>query len=92
MTKLLLDTTTAKEAKVSLFRDNREFLSVQTDSPLTAIEKALEEASLKLSEIDTFEANPGPGSYTGIRVGLAVINSLNWALNKKSSPQDPKYQ
>jgi tRNA threonylcarbamoyladenosine biosynthesis protein TsaB len=38
---------------------------------------------LKLDDLESIEVNPGPGSYTGVRVGVAVANALSWALNLK---------
>jgi tRNA A37 threonylcarbamoyladenosine modification protein TsaB len=38
---------------------------------------------LELDDLKLIEVNPGPGSYTGVRVGVAVANALSWALNLK---------
>ena len=35
-----------------------------------------------ISEIDYFACGLGPGSFTGIRVGMAAIKGLGWALRK----------
>ena len=34
-------------------------------------------------DIDVIKANPGPGSFTGLKIGVTVANILNWALGKK---------
>ena len=36
----------------------------------------------KINEIDYFCAGIGPGSFTGLRVGLAAVKALSWSLNK----------
>lgn len=36
----------------------------------------------KFEEIDYFACGLGPGSFTGIRVGLSTIKGLSWALKK----------
>lgn len=92
MIKLFLDTTTAKLAKVKITQDDKAICGYETESPLIAIKEALAKGELELSDIDEFAANPGPGSYTGIRVGLAVSNALNFALGKKFEPIVPIYQ
>ena len=50
------------------------------------LEKALFECKLKLSDIDVFCGVVGPGSFTGIRVGMSVLKSFNIANNKKLLP------
>lgn len=92
MITLFLDTTIAKKAKVKLEKDSHLVCETENDSPLIAIKEALAKAQVSLTEIDTFESNPGPGSYTGVRVGAAVVNALNFALGKKAAVIEPIYQ
>ncbi len=92
MLTLFLDTTLAKHAVVKITRDDQVLAQEEGEEPLPTIEKALAKARLKLTDIDEFNANPGPGSYTGIRVGLAVVNALNWSLGKSKKILDAKYQ
>lgn len=42
-------------------------------SPFILIEKALHNADIKVDDINGIAVGIGPGSYTGIRVGLAII-------------------
>ncbi|MFH1018370.1 MAG: tRNA (adenosine(37)-N6)-threonylcarbamoyltransferase complex dimerization subunit type 1 TsaB [Pseudomonadota bacterium] len=49
---------------------------------LPAIDWVLEAARLTLAEIDGFGVVTGPGSFTGLRVGLATIKGLAWAERK----------
>ena len=49
---------------------------------LPAIEKLLNEANLRLSDIDCFAAASGPGSFTGVRVGLGTTKGLAEAMGK----------
>lgn len=47
------------------------------------IEKVLEETNTPLSEIDVFCSAIGPGSFTGIRIGVSTIKALAYATGKK---------
>lgn len=47
-----------------------------------AIEVILKEAGYNLNDIDAVSVTGGPGSYTGIRVGLASAKGICYALNK----------
>jgi len=40
-------------------------------------------AGIKLSDIDAFVAAKGPGSFTGLRIGISVIKGLAYASEKK---------
>jgi tRNA threonylcarbamoyladenosine biosynthesis protein TsaB len=92
MLKIYLDTTIAKLAQVKIIEDERQIAQAKSETPLIAINQALQKANLKLSEIDKFEANPGPGSFTGIRIGATIANVLNWALGKKVGLIEPVYE
>lgn len=47
------------------------------------IEKLLRKCRVKLSEIDVFAVGLGPGSFTGLRVGIATAKILGYVLKKK---------
>lgn len=47
------------------------------------IEKLLLKAQIELSEVDVFCAVTGPGSFTGIRIGVSTVKALAYAFNKK---------
>jgi tRNA threonylcarbamoyladenosine biosynthesis protein TsaB len=46
------------------------------------IEHVLAEARVRLEEFDLFAAATGPGSFTGLRAGLATVKAFAAALNK----------
>ena len=87
-----IDTTIAKLAKVKILEGSTLLSEVEKDSPLLALRAALESSGQKLSDIDKFESNPGPGSYTGIRVGAVVCNTLNWVVGKDAKLIEPIYE
>ncbi len=49
---------------------------------LSMLDSLLAQAKLSLAELDLITADVGPGSFTGVRVGVAMANSLAFALNK----------
>ncbi len=50
------------------------------------IEKCFEEAQIEPSEIDRILVASGPGSYTGIRIGVTIAKTFAWALKKEIVP------
>lgn len=47
------------------------------------IEKCLAESGFDKNDIDVFACAIGPGSFTGIRIGVATVKALAYALGKK---------
>ena len=45
------------------------------------ITKILKAKKISLSDLSGIEVNPGPGSFTGTRVGVSVANALGYALS-----------
>ncbi|MBE0646679.1 MAG: tRNA (adenosine(37)-N6)-threonylcarbamoyltransferase complex dimerization subunit type 1 TsaB [Bacteroidales bacterium] len=46
------------------------------------IEEVFREASLQYSDLDAVSVSMGPGSYTGLRIGVATAKGLCYALDK----------
>lgn len=102
-TILHIDTTSNHIIKVGLSIDGGKYLVEQkldkqkAQAVLPLIERILKVKKLTLKDISAIEINPGPGSFTGIRVGLAVANSLAFLLkisiNGKPAGEmpEPKY-
>ena len=81
--------SSAKAASVALLRDGSLVSQYSQCSGLThsrtllpMAEDLLKNAELKLSDIDLFAVAHGPGSFTGIRIGVSTVKGLSWACNK----------
>lgn len=86
MTILTIDTATS-QTRIGLSRANEiveERTSTQArraDDLLLLIDELLAAYQLTPNDLDTIYVRRGLGSYTGLRVGVAVANSLGWALS-----------
>lgn len=47
-----------------------------------AIKEIFEKNSLELKSVDAIAVTSGPGSYTGLRIGMATAKGICYALNK----------
>lgn len=46
------------------------------------IQNLLSDHDIKISDIDGFVVSKGPGSFTGLRIGMATIKGLSFGTNK----------
>ncbi len=85
---LLLETSTpicsvalSNGVEIVAIRENHEGLSHAT---LTAvfIDEVMKEAHIQFSDLDAVAVSKGPGSYTGLRIGVSTAKGLCYALNK----------
>jgi tRNA threonylcarbamoyladenosine biosynthesis protein TsaB len=56
--------------------------STHSERLMTALDFALKQASISLSAIDAFAVATGPGSFTGLRIGLSTVKGLSYATGK----------
>lgn len=49
---------------------------------MVMIQKLMEDLELSVNDIDVFAAANGPGSFTGLRIGVATIKALAHSVNK----------
>ncbi len=88
MTILAIDTT-SQQGGVAIRRNGKTLAEVSHHAPdgfahvlFPLLEQALAHANLRLEDIDCFAAASGPGSFTGVRVGLSAVKGLAEALGK----------
>ena len=53
----------------------------QAEMLIPMIDEIVKESNLKMSDIEMITVTRGPGSFTGVRIGLATARSLGLALN-----------
>lgn len=80
--------TTDSTASVALYTDGSIFESVLTsakkhaESVLPAAEELLRLHGLSTADVDTYAVDVGPGSFTGVRIGVCLANALAFANEK----------
>jgi len=87
MKVLAIDTTTrflclGLSGKGRIYECRLEMGRLLSSLLVPTIEKAIESARWKIKDLDYLAVGLGPGSFTGLRIGLATIKGLAWALNK----------
>ena len=85
---LALDST-AVTASVALCRDETPIASfhvkngnTHSETLLPMVEAVLKTAGFTVDDIDLFACSVGPGSFTGVRIGVATIKGLAFGKNK----------
>lgn len=86
MNILILDTADNKEIIVGLKINDREYLEKEQvkfnkgQIILPMIDKILRKHSLSPKDLSEIQINTGPGSFTGLRIGLAIANAMSFVL------------
>lgn len=88
--KILSVDTCSKICNINLIEDGKvlKYLEIEDDIThakklLKGIDDILKQTNTKLKDIDFFGCIIGPGSFTGIRIGVSTIKGFALALNKK---------
>ena len=75
--------TAGKTAGVALLQDDRLLYECYLDAGMThsetilpLIDNCLKFCHLTCADIDVYGVNAGPGSFTGLRIGLAAVKGL----------------
>ncbi len=86
MNTLILDTSDNKKILVDLVINGQKEIQTKRITSnkmqiiLPMIDKILKKHSLKPEDLSEIQVNVGPGSFTGLRVGLAIANALSFVL------------
>jgi tRNA threonylcarbamoyladenosine biosynthesis protein TsaB len=86
---LALDTTT-RAGSAAVLRDEVVLAELSGDSALThgqrlpgELMRVLEESGLRIADVELFAVAAGPGSFTGLRVGIATVQGLAMARSRR---------
>ena len=89
---LFIDTSTSRLV-IGVYKDNKELYLENKKANnnlssmlLPSIKSALNKLKININNIDKIYVVNGPGSFTGIRVGVTVAKTLAWSKNIKIYP------
>ncbi|MDU2202957.1 MAG: tRNA (adenosine(37)-N6)-threonylcarbamoyltransferase complex dimerization subunit type 1 TsaB, partial [Anaerococcus hydrogenalis] len=85
-TSTMISTVTVVEDEkvIGDFNVNQE--KTHSESLVPMIETLLKLLGLKLSDIDIFAVAQGPGSFTGLRIGMTIAKTFAQVDDKKLIP------
>lgn len=86
---ILAVTSSAAVASAALLTDGHVVMEMSADPAkkhaetlLPLLQELLQAAGTALERVDAFAVDIGPGSFTGIRIGVCVVNALAFARQK----------
>lgn len=91
--KILALDSTAGAASAALVEENKiigEFFIhtalTHSQTLVPMVEDLLKNTQCAMEEIDAFAVSTGPGSFTGVRIGVSAVKGMAMALNKPCIP------
>ena len=88
--KILGVESSATSASVSVVENGKVIALESSNTGLThsqtlmpMVKSTLEKADVTINDIDYIAVSNGPGSFTGIRIGVSLVKGLSDPLNKK---------
>jgi len=84
--KLYIDTSSSEKVVIEIDGKRFEMDSRHDKSQviLPFLVEVLKKEGRSIKEIKEIDVNTGPGSFTGLRVGVSVANALAWYLGVQS--------
>lgn len=86
-TKILALDTSTENCSVALLVDDQVYVRSEvaprdhTKKVLPMVDEVLKEAGLTLAELDALAYGRGPGSFTGVRIGIGIAQGLAFGAN-----------
>lgn len=70
------------EGDVILGEITTNFKKTHSETLLPMVDSLMKMTGMKVKDMDAFTVSVGPGSFTGLRIGIAGIKGLSFAVNK----------
>ena len=92
MISLYIDTS-LERLRIAIVKDNEILSKQEGDTPnmhsvyaTSFIKKALDEAGIDANDIDKIMVVNGPGSFTGVRIGVTIAKTYGFLIKKDVTP------
>lgn len=89
--KILGIDTSSKRCSVCILEDTNKIIELHSDDERTHSQKLMplindlfQKSNMTLKDIDIIACSIGPGSFTGVRIGISTAKAFSDALNKQA--------
>lgn len=92
MISLFIDTSISN-VSISIVKDNKILSIIQEDIPnehskyaTSYVKKVIDDAGIDANDVDNILVVNGPGSFTGVRIGVTIAKTYGYLINKEITP------
>ena len=92
MISLFIDTSMAN-VSISIIKDNKILSIIQEDIPnehskyaTSYVKKVIDDAGIDANDVDNILVVNGPGSFTGVRIGVTIAKTYGYLIDKGIIP------
>ena len=92
MISLFIDTSMSN-VTISIVKDNGKLSLIQEEKPnehskypTSYDKKAIDDAGIDANDVDNLLVVNGPGSFTGVRIGVTIAKTYGYLINKEIVP------